>query len=106
MDQAEFSEQHKIWNKVSSGWKKWDFFITEWLGNAGAQLLEMADVRDNMRVLDVAAGSGEPGLTIARKFPACKVIGTDVKTTPQLHAILPRCHFRIIILTLHFPDLA
>jgi len=78
MDQAEFSEQHKIWNKVSSGWKKWDFFITEWLGNAGAQLLEMADVRDNMRVLDVAAGSGEPGLTIARKFPACKVIGTDV----------------------------
>ena len=44
----------------------------------GAKLLEAVDLQDGYGVLDVATGTGEPGLTAAQKIPHGKVTGTDI----------------------------
>jgi len=41
-------------------------------------MIEQLALRDGARVLEVAAGTGEPGLTIAEKFPRAHVVATDL----------------------------
>lgn len=44
----------------------------------GTKLTEAVDLQDGYYVLDVATGTGEPGLTAAQKIPHGKVTGTDI----------------------------
>ncbi|MDB5142641.1 MAG: methyltransferase protein [Mucilaginibacter sp.] len=71
-------EQEQRWNNVSSGWKKWDQFIMEFLRPAGEAIIEQLEIKEDDIVLDIAAGTGEPGLTIAAIAKKGKVIGTDL----------------------------
>ncbi|MFQ6609146.1 MAG: class I SAM-dependent methyltransferase [Fidelibacterota bacterium] len=65
------------WNEFSGGWKKWDDLIMESLRRQGEELIkELPD--DIAFVLDVATGTGEPGLSIAELFPNINVTGTDL----------------------------
>lgn len=67
----------KQWNEFSGGWKKWDDLIMEALCIQGEELLK--NVPDSIsNVLDVATGTGEPGLTLAERFPDATVTGTDL----------------------------
>ena len=48
-------------------------------GEVSERLVEMAGIKEGDRVLDVAAGYGEPSLTAARKVgPEGSVIATDI----------------------------
>jgi len=71
-------EQEQRWNNVSSGWEKWDQFIMEFLRPAGDAIIERLEIKEDDIVLDIAAGTGEPGLTIAAIAKKGKVIGTDL----------------------------
>ncbi len=71
-------QQRSTWNRFSPGWKKHDDMVGKWLGPMGDALLESARVRAGMTVLDAATGTGEPGLTAARRVGSGKVIGTDI----------------------------
>jgi ubiquinone/menaquinone biosynthesis C-methylase UbiE len=71
-------EQEQRWNNVSSGWKKWDQFIMEFLRPAGDAIIERLEIKEDDIVLDIAAGTGEPGLTIAAIAKKGKVIGVDL----------------------------
>jgi ubiquinone/menaquinone biosynthesis C-methylase UbiE len=71
-------QQKRLWNKVSPGWKKWDQFIMEFLRPMGAAIIERLELKTNDIVLDVATGTGEPGLTIAAIAKDGKVTGTDL----------------------------
>lgn len=71
-------EQKQRWNNVSSGWKKWDQFIMEFLRPAGEAIIERLEIKEDDIVLDIAAGTGEPGLTIAAIAKKGEVIGTDL----------------------------
>jgi ubiquinone/menaquinone biosynthesis C-methylase UbiE len=71
-------QQRDSWNKFSPGWKKWDAFNMEFLRPIGEVIIRSLDLRDDERVLDVAAGTGEPGLTIAKKVTKGKVIAIDL----------------------------
>ncbi|CAN5488546.1 class I SAM-dependent methyltransferase [soil metagenome] len=76
---TEIREQQKqSWNKFSQGWKKWDDLVMDFLKPMGSKIIQLLDVKDGDMVLDVAAGTGEPGLTIASKIPNGKVIFTDL----------------------------
>ncbi|MDQ3016839.1 MAG: class I SAM-dependent methyltransferase, partial [Bacteroidota bacterium] len=44
----------------------------------GEEIINMLHLKDHDVVLDVATGTGEPGLTIASRYPKNKVIGTDL----------------------------
>ena len=76
---TEIREQQKeTWNKFSPGWKKWDDFTMNFLKPMGDAIIEELNIKEDDVVLDVACGTGEPGLTIAAMAKNGKVIGTDV----------------------------
>lgn len=75
----EIREQQKAtWNKFSPGWKKWDDITMNWLRPMGDEIIRLLHPQNDDIVLDVAAGTGEPGLTIASMLPGGKVIITDL----------------------------
>lgn len=76
---TEIREQQKeTWNKFSPGWKKWDDFTMNFLKPMGDAIISELSITEDDVVLDVACGTGEPGLTIAAMAKNGKVTGTDV----------------------------
>lgn len=71
-------QQKATWNKFSPGWKKWDDFTMEWLKPMGDEIIRLLNLRETDTVLDVAAGTGEPGLSIAAIVKKGKVVITDL----------------------------
>ena len=80
LDAAEFRDgQKQQWNKAATGWRKWSELIDSAASGVSEQLVERAGVTAGSRVLDVAAGYGEPSLTAARVAGANgKVVATDI----------------------------
>jgi ubiquinone/menaquinone biosynthesis C-methylase UbiE len=71
-------QQKDLWNKFSPGWKKWDDFTMEFLRPIGAEIIAALPIAETGAVLDIATGTGEPGVTIAATHPKAKVTGTDL----------------------------
>ena len=80
IDAGEFrSGQEQQWDKASTGWKKYSELIDSAASGISERLVELAGVGPGSRVLDVAAGYGEPSLTAARLVgPEGKVVATDI----------------------------
>ena len=79
LEQVQIRDQQRAtWNKFSAGWKKWDEHVLAWLAPVGDALVESASLRPTSQVLDVAAGTGEPGLTAAARCPQGTVTVTDL----------------------------
>src|SRR4051794_11758397 len=80
IDATEFREaQRNQWNKAATGWKKWVEKTTATHQPVSDRLIELAAIGPGSRVLDVAAGYGEPALTAARKAGADgSVVATDI----------------------------
>ncbi|MGN6257115.1 MAG: class I SAM-dependent methyltransferase [Solirubrobacterales bacterium] len=80
IDAAGFREaQHRNWDAAAVGWKEWSEFNDRADRHVSERLVELAGVRPGSRVLDVAAGYGEPALTAARKAePEGRVVATDI----------------------------
>jgi len=70
--------QRATWARLSASWEKWDAVITEQLGPVGTAIIESLDIAEDQQHLDIAAGTGEPGLTIARLSPKGRVVLTDL----------------------------
>ena len=71
-------KQRETWNKFSGGWKRWDEFVMQFLRPVGEELIKAVHLKENSVVLDVATGTGEPGLTAASIAKKGKVIATDL----------------------------
>ena len=80
IDSAVFREaQHKNWDAAAAGWKAWSEFNDRADAHISERLVELAGVQSGSRVLDIAAGYGEPALTAARKAgPEGRVVATDI----------------------------
>ncbi len=61
--------QRAAWAGLSPGWEKWDRVIMDQLGPVGAAMIERLGIADDQQHLDIAAGTGEPGLSVARLAP-------------------------------------
>jgi ubiquinone/menaquinone biosynthesis C-methylase UbiE len=70
--------QRATWAGLSAGWEKWDSVIQDQLRPVGAAMIECLDIAPDQQHLDVAAGTGEPGLSIARLSPKGRVVLTDL----------------------------
>jgi len=90
-------EQREFWNNAAPGWKQ----MWTGLDRAGQpvsdRLVELARIKQGDRVLDIATGSGEPGLTAARK------VGVEgvVIASDQSPAMLDLARERAAALGLH-----
>jgi len=70
--------QRETWAGLSAGWEKWDAVIMDQLGPVSAAMIERLDIAPDQQHLDIAAGTGEPGLSIARLAPKGRVVVTDL----------------------------
>jgi ubiquinone/menaquinone biosynthesis C-methylase UbiE len=70
--------QRAAWAGLSAGWDKWDSVIMEQLRPVGAAMIERLEIAEDQQHLDIAAGTGEPGLSIARLAPKGRVVLTDL----------------------------
>jgi len=70
--------QRATWAGLSGGWEKWDLVIMDQLGPVGTAMIESLDIAGNQQHLDIAAGTGEPGLSIAQLAPNGRVVVTDL----------------------------
>lgn len=70
--------QRAAWARLSAGWERWDAVIMDQLGPVGTSMIERLDIADDQRHLDIAAGTGEPGLTVAKLAPRGHVVLTDL----------------------------
>lgn len=75
----EISENQKTsWNKFSPGWKKWDLELHNHMQPATDGIISLLKPNGSQIILDIAAGTGEPGFTIASMLTNGKVIVTDL----------------------------
>jgi SAM-dependent methyltransferase len=70
--------QRATWAGLSAGWEKWDSVIMDQLGPVGSAMIERLGIAEGQQHLDVAAGTGEPGLTVAKRAPRGHVVLTDL----------------------------
>ena len=70
-------QQRRTWDRFSRGWEKWDHVVLPMLQPVGDEMLRLLGVRDDAHHLDVASGTGEPGLTIAVRASQGRVMLTD-----------------------------
>src|SRR5581483_3384863 len=80
--------QRVTWAGLSAGWEKWDSIIMDQLGPVGAAMIERLDIAPDHQHLDIAAGTGEPGLSIAPLVPEGRVVLTDL--VPEMLDIAAR----------------
>ena len=67
------------WQTAAEAWHRWGPTLEAWLGPATQAMLDMAGVKGDSRVLDVAAGAGGQSLAAARRVgPRGAVLATDI----------------------------
>ena len=70
--------QRAAWGRLSESWEKWDSIIMDQLGPVGTAMIERLAIAEDQEHLDIASGTGEPGLSIARLAPKGRVMLTDL----------------------------
>ena len=82
IDPGEFRQgQRRDWNSASSGWRAWNELIDSSSRSVSDRMVAMAGIEEGDRVLDVAAGYGEPSLTAARVVgPQGSVVASDISS--------------------------
>jgi enediyne biosynthesis protein CalE5 len=87
VDAAEFRDgQRKQWQKGALGWRRRSDFIDAATAPVSKRMVELAHIEPASRVLDVAAGYGEPSLTAAAVAgPEGKVVATDISSEMLLY---------------------
>ncbi len=69
------------WQAAAEAWHRWGPTLHQWLGEATNVMLDMADVQEGQRVLDVAAGAGEQTIVTAQRVgPTGFVLATDISS--------------------------
>lgn len=78
------AENAARWRSVSAGWRRWHPQLAAWWEPTTDLMVARAGLRPGQAVLDLASGTGEPALTIARLVaPGGTVVATDL-----VHAML------------------
>src|SRR4051794_17586312 len=70
--------QRARWAGLSASWEKWDSVIMAQLGPVSTAIIKSLDITEDQQHLDIAAGTGEPGLSIAKLSPKGRVVLTDL----------------------------
>lgn len=87
IDAKAFKEQNREdWDRAAAHWRKYDEQLRRNGAATTSRLLELAGIQPGHRVLDIASGTGEPGLPAARIVgPSGFVLLTD--QSPEMLAV-------------------
>lgn len=71
--------QREQWNKDGAAWRRWNPTLDRWYGEVTQQMLDLARIKPGQRILDIAAGAGEPAVSAAERVgPSGYVLATDI----------------------------
>ena len=85
-DNALKSELRKTWEKAAPGWAKWEHTLSAGLSSATDTLMDMADIRLGMRVLDLACGAGSQTIQAAKRVgPNGSIVACDISAAMLDH---------------------
>jgi ubiquinone/menaquinone biosynthesis C-methylase UbiE len=70
--------QKEAWNKSCVGWKKWDQMMMGFLEPMNNAIIRTLNIKSDDIILDVATGTGEPGLTMSLLANKGEVTGVDL----------------------------
>jgi ubiquinone/menaquinone biosynthesis C-methylase UbiE len=71
--------QREQWNKDGAAWRRWNPTLDRWYGDVTRQMLDLAWIQPGQRILDIAAGAGEPAVSAAERVgPSGYVLATDI----------------------------
>lgn len=71
--------QREQWNKDGAAWRRWNPTLDRWYGEVTRQMLDLARIQPGQRILDIAAGAGEPAVSAAERVgPSGYVLATDI----------------------------
>jgi ubiquinone/menaquinone biosynthesis C-methylase UbiE len=81
-DPARYKETTRTqWQQAAEAWYRWGPTLQSWFSPATQVMLDLAHIGPGSRVLDVAAGAGEPAMTIAERVgPSGSVLATDISS--------------------------
>src|SRR5919112_861793 len=80
------SQQRQSWDNVARGWQKWWKTFEKDAQKVNERLVELAEIKQGDRVIDIATGIGEPAITASKKVGVeGYVLATDI--SPQMLAI-------------------
>lgn len=67
------------WQQAAAAWQRWTPTIQTWFTDATEAMIDLGHITTGSRVLEVAAGAGEPAFTFARSVgPTGSVLATDI----------------------------
>ncbi|MBA4179829.1 MAG: hypothetical protein C0506_04500 [Anaerolinea sp.] len=106
-------QQKKIWGGAAADWEKWDDWFEEQQVPVTDWLCTNAGLKPGMQVLDLAAGTGQPGFTAAGRVGSTgRVVSSDF--APEMVAAATRLsqrkgitnveHKEVDIENIPFPD--
>jgi SAM-dependent methyltransferase len=73
------SAQHDQWNEDAAAWHRWGSTLQRWFGSVTQRMLDLAELGQGQRVLDIASGAGEPALSAAERVgPDGHLLATDL----------------------------
>lgn len=80
INRGEYIEtQRQDWDRVASGWEKWDRWFDENLAFLNYRLVGDARIRPGQQILDLGSGTGYPAILAAQAVgDQGKVVGLDV----------------------------
>lgn len=70
--------QRVAWAGLSAGWEKWDSIIMDQMAPVSTAIIDSLNISTHQQHLDIASGTGEPGLSIARLAPRGHIVLTDI----------------------------
>ncbi len=71
-------QQRAEWDSAAAGWKQWWNTFERAAQNVSDRLIDLASVRPQLAVVDLATGIGEPAITAARRVGAGgKIVAID-----------------------------
>jgi ubiquinone/menaquinone biosynthesis C-methylase UbiE len=75
------------WQSAAEAWDRWTPTLQSWLGPPTELMLDLARIGPGDRVLDIAAGAGEPAMTAAKRVgPTGSVLATDISSNILAYA--------------------
>ena len=85
-DEALKQEVHREWEAAAAGYAKWDEVLAAGLAGPSQVMLDLAGVGPDMRVLDLACGTGGQTLLVAERVgPGGQIVAADISAAMLAH---------------------